>query len=331
MPRMLRLESGCSLDPPKWMRWLQSTGLLLLCLWSMNAQSLRAQDAVAPLPLADYQAKLLSWQRTLSHPDGAAQISAIQQEITAIRQIELPAGAVITVQPLLGVPGDATIDLVIAQTRLATLIDELTAAATDETAARLALLTTIFARAEFVTRDSLWDRFWRWLRNWLPEIRGNESSTGTLSPLFQWLGLAFIGVSAVLLIWLLSYWLQNLLGTFMGGVERRATDANGERPPTAAMARRTAHQLADAGSYREAVRHLYLSALLTLYERNLITYQPSDTNREVLTAIRDQPLLHQQLQPVIETFDDVWYGVHEPDRTSFDSYVAAVEKLEEAE
>ena len=84
----------------------------------------------------------------------------------------------------------------------------------------------------------------------------------------------------------------------------------------------------DVHSYRDAVRQLYLSALLSLHERNLITYQPSDTNREVLTAIRNQPHLYQQLQPVIATFDDVWYGVHEPDRTTFDSYVVAVEELE---
>jgi hypothetical protein len=51
----------------------------------------------------------------------------------------------------------------------------------------------------------------------------------------------------------------------------------------------------------------------------------------VLAAVRNQPLLHQQLQPVVETFDDIWYGVHEPDRTSFDHYVAAVEKLEEVQ
>ncbi len=296
----------------------------------MSASSTRAQDAIAPLPLADYQTQLVRWQTMLAQPDGATQTSAIQQEIAAIQQIELPAGAIITVQPLLGVPADETIDLATAQTRLRTLSDELTAAATDDTAARLVLLSNIFGRAEFVARDSLWDRFWRWLRSWLPEMRTNENSTGAISPLFQWLGWALIGVSAVLLIWLLSYWLQNLLGRFIGGAERRPTGTNGASPPTAAATRRAAHQLADAGSYREAVRQLYLSALLALYERELIAYQPSDTNREVLTAIRDQPILHQQLQPVIATFDDVWYGVHEPDRTSFDNYVAAVEKLEEA-
>jgi hypothetical protein len=143
-----------------------------------------------------------------------------------------------------------------------------------------------------------------------------------------WLGWGLIGVGAILLIWLFSYWLQSLFGSFVGGKERQPTESDDAFPPTAAAARASAHQLADAGSYRDAVRQLYLSAILALHERNLLTYQQSDTNREVLLAARHQPRLHQQLQPVVATFDDVWYGIHEPDRTAFDSYVSAVEKLE---
>lgn len=306
----------------------RSLPLLLLWLLTFTPAPMLAQSSGKPLPLARYLAEVATAEKLLAQPDGAARLRTVQQTFAAIRQVELPSGAIITPPPLLGDPAEEEIELATARLRLATIQDELAAAPDDETAARLLLLTAIFQRPEFVERDSLWQRFWRWLRSWLPTMESNESSAGASGVLFQWLGWALIGVGALLLIWLLSYWLQNLLGTLVGGVERRHSN-DMEMPQSAAAARTSAHKLADAGSYREAVRHLYLSALLTLHERNLLTYQPSDTNREVLTAVRNQPLLYQQLQPVIATFDDVWYGVHEPDRTSFDSYVVAVEKLEE--
>jgi len=289
-----------------------------------------AQTQVEAIPLSLYREKVAAYQDVLTQPDGAAQLATVQREVAAMRQVELPSGMVLTLQPLLGDPAEDVLDLPTAQARLATVLHELAAAPNDETAARLLLLTTIFQRSEFVARDSLWQRFWRWLRSWLPDIQTSEQGAGAGGALFQGVGWALIAVGALLLIWLLSYWLQNLLGSFVGGIERRQGQDKAEMPPSATAARSAAYRLADAGSYREAVRHLYLSALLRLHERNRLTYHPSDTNREVLTAVREQPQLHQQLQPVVETFDDVWYGIHEPDRTAFDNYVTAIEKLEEA-
>ena len=307
-------------------RWF--IGLLLMILYSAMPSLLEAQND-KPLTLAAYQQKLAVWQAALAHAREPSQVTAIQADIATIQQIILPSGLVITVHPLLGEPSKEPIDLVIARQRITTVLAELKAASKDQTAARLPLLTAIFQRAEFVEHDSLWSRFWRWLRSWLPRIEPNESSSAPIVPLAQWAGWALFGLGVLLLTWLLSYWLQNLLGGFVGGVERRATADESALPETAAAARTTAHKLADAGSYREAVRHLYLAALLALHERHVLTYQPSDTNREVLAAVSAQPRLHQQLQPVVETFDNVWYGVHEPDRTAFDQYAAAIEKLEE--
>lgn len=307
-------------------RWC--IGLLLLLFLSAAPSSLQAQSD-PPLTLATYQQKLETWQTALADAHEQSQVTTIQTEMAAIHQIVLPSGVIITVQPLLGEPDAQPVDLATARERITTVLAELKAASQDQTATRLQLLTAIFQRPEFVEHDSLWQRFWRWLRSWLPRFETNKNPSAPVAPLFQWVGWALFGLGALLLIWLLSYWLQNLLGSFMGGVERRTATAETALPETAAAARTSAHKLADAGSYREAVRHLYLAALLALHERNVLTYQPSDTNREVLAAVRAQPRLHQQLQPVVETFDNVWYGVHEPDRTAFDQYATAVEKLEE--
>lgn len=317
---------------PAWQR-----GILALCLLTLLSQAfflrLHAQTSTDPIPLALYQEKLVAWQAALDQTSDDATVTAIQAEMAAIRQVTLPSGAVITLQPLLGeAEAEAEeMDRTTAQRRLAIVADELAAASTDETAARLLLLTAIWQRPEFVQHDSLWQRFWRWLRSWLPAMENNNNAAPAAAPWFAWLGWGLIGVGAILLIWLFSYWLQSLFGSFVGGRERQPTASDGSIPPTAAAARANAHKLADAGSYRDAVRQLYLSAILALHERNLLTYQQSDTNREVLLAARNQPRLHQQLQPVVATFDDVWYGIHEPDRAAFDSYVSAVEKLEKLE
>lgn len=300
--------------------WVLTVGALL-------PMAVRAQDDA--ITLAAYQEKVASWQAALAESADETQVVAIQQEAAAIRRVALPSGAVVTLQPLLGEPAAKAIDRSVAQARLAVVQRELAAATNDDTAARLRLLQEILGRREFVEQDSLWDRFWRWVRSWLPQFESREGGATSISPLLQVVGWGLLGLGAVLLIWLLSYWLQTLLGRFMGGVERRSDGDDQAIPQSASEARTAAHRLANAGSYRDAVRQLYLSALLSLHERDLITYQASDTNREVLTAVRNQPHLYQQLQPVVATFDDVWYGVHEPDRTTFDTYVVAVEQLEE--
>lgn len=303
--------------------------LLLLLLCSAALPSLHAQSE-QPLTLAAYRQKLVAWQAALADARKPSEVVAIQADMATIQQLVLPGGTVITLHPLLGEAGKAPVDLAIARQRVATMLAELNAAPQDQTAVRLQSLAAIFQRAEFVEHDSLWQRFWRWLRSWLPRVETNRSSTAApLAPLSQWLGWALFGVGVLLLIWLLSYWLQNLLGRFVGDGERRAPTDETAIPETAAAARTSAYKLADAGSYREAVRHLYLAALLALHERHVLIYHSSDTNREVLAAVRAQPRLHHQLQPVVETFDNVWYGIHEPDRTAFDQYAAAVEKLEE--
>lgn len=299
----------------------------LLVFMTLLPVGLQAQADEA-ITLAVYQEKVAGWQAALAKADDNTQVAAIQKEAAAIRQVALPSGKVIAIQPLLGDPAEEPSDRAVAQARLAVVQRELAAAANDETATRLLLLQEILGRGDFVEQDSLWDRFWRWVRSWLPQVESREGGATSISPLLQVIGWGLLVVGAVLLIFLLSYWLQTLLGRFMGGVERRGERDAHALPQTADEARSAAHRLANAGSYRDAVRQLYLSALLSLHEQNLITYQPSDTNREVLTAVRNQPQIYQQLQPVVATFDDVWYGVHEPDRATFDRYVAAVEQLE---
>ncbi|MCX6047051.1 MAG: DUF4129 domain-containing protein, partial [Chloroflexi bacterium] len=254
-------------------------------------------------------------------------VTAVQQELAAIKTVHLPSGQLVILQPLLGVAGTKSLTPTLALTRVQLVLDQLNAAANDNTANRLALLNEILAQPEFNRPLSLWDRFWQWLRSFLPDLDASPvgRGTGTMVRLIVW---AIAGIGGILVIFLLSYWLQGLLGNFVTDFEARRRLASGEELPlTATAARQQATTLAAAGNYRDAVRQLYLSALLALEERNLLTYDRSLTNREVLAQLRHQSNVQNHLQPVVETFDNVWYGIQEPDQATFTNYEREIDQL----
>ena len=85
---------------------------------------------------------------------------------------------------------------------------------------------------------------------------------------------------------------------------------------------------AAGGDYRNAVRNLYLAALLTLEQNGLVPLDRSLTNREVLRRIPPSHPVAGRMQPVVETFDEVWYGVHEPDDQTYRQYTQEIDALE---
>lgn len=314
-----------------WQLWHWLPLLALLCGLYGGARAAKQNET--PLDLAIYLARLRDAQAQLAAKPTTTTLHTVQTKLNAIKSVALPGGETLVVQPLLASATDTPLTVAETQTRLTLLVDQLSAAPGDDTTARLAVLATILQRPAFVGQESLWDRFWRWLRQWLPDLFSEQESASGTSWLGTWatvLGWVILGIAAVLLILLLSLWLQNLLAGFVQSDADRAVGAAVDaEPQTAAQARQQAQQLAGAGSFREAVRRMYLAALLTLHERNLLHYDRSNTNREVLATVRNQPALHAQLQPLVETFDDVWYGIQEPDRATFDRYVQAVKVLEE--
>ncbi|MCB8965346.1 MAG: DUF4129 domain-containing protein [Ardenticatenaceae bacterium] len=101
-----------------------------------------------------------------------------------------------------------------------------------------------------------------------------------------------------------------------------------EEVETADEALDLAGQLANAGQYREAVRHLFLAALLTLAENRAITLDQSLTNHELLIEARRHPALAHALQPVVYTFDRVWYGYQPLTPADYETAVQQIAHLE---
>lgn len=318
----------------------------LAILYSSIVLPLAAQTPDQTLTLPEYRAELSAAIDELEATPAdqiLPTIERIQQQLATITHVTYASGEVVTLDPLLedleldakaqleAQDGEAANGLrTVTLARLRATIAQIDAAPRDNTAARLALLDEILARPEFNRPLSLWERFWQWfervLAEWLPD-RPAAGNAGWLALLLRALPWIITTIIVAVVIWLLSYWLQRVLGSFVA--DARATGNNGDDqlPATAAEARQQARAAAEAGHYRDAVRRLYLAALLQLSEHGLITYERSLTNREVLVRVPDNSPVRRHLEPVVATFDQVWYGVREPDQTTFTAYEREIDTL----
>jgi hypothetical protein len=95
-------------------------------------------------------------------------------------------------------------------------------------------------------------------------------------------------------------------GTLAAEGELAASRPTG--PPSAQAELDRARALASEGNLRGALHHHYLAALRRLDERELLSFHGSLTNRELLPGARSNPGLAATLQPLVETFDRLWYG-----------------------
>ena len=208
--------------------------------------------------------------------------------------------------------------------RLGLIRDQLALSEGDDTARRLDKLREVLARRAFQDPPSLWERLYRWFVNMLPE----PSSNPAVSLVVRLAGVVVMFGGAAVLLALVGRWLVGLWRSMVREAElRRSGDSF--VPPSALAARRQAVALAAAGDYREAVRQLYLAALLRLEEAGLFAFDRSLTNLEVLGRLAAQPALVAQLVPIVATYDDVWYGVHEPDASTFAAYTERIDRLEQ--
>ncbi|NDJ60709.1 MAG: DUF4129 domain-containing protein [Chloroflexi bacterium] len=99
-------------------------------------------------------------------------------------------------------------------------------------------------------------------------------------------------------------------------------------PITSEDAQARASASATVQDYRAAIRYLYLSSLLLLDERNIIHYDPAQTNTEHLRQLRDQPQLYDLLRRIVETFDYVWYGFSPIDEQGYTQFRQNIQQLE---
>ncbi len=249
--------------------------------------------------------------------------------LTTVSAVRLSDGTVIPVdhtwlQDALSSP---TPDFSLIAARLGALIDAAAlppSSAPADALARLERLLTAppFDRSAPETPQWLID-FFEWLA-WLIEtfLRPVEAAPPAATNMVAWV-IMLIGV--VLLLAVILYLLVNLRRGIVD--DARIAADNDDPVPTASEAFDQASALARDGDYRAAVRSLYLSALLWLDEQNLLRYDRALTNREYLERAQRNPALLARLTPVIETFDQVWYGHTPVDASAFVAYRQQIEAL----
>ncbi len=183
-------------------------------------------------------------------------------------------------------------------------------------------LDHILARPEFRPAAPSWqERLLQWLSERFPSLDGvpGGESVGRL------LGWLIVGASALIILAVLLSFLRGLRHNLDG--EEPAAPLPGDVPRRAAEAQAQASEAAGAGNFREAMRLLYLAALLHLDESGLIRFDRALTNREVLASVADNPSLRPLLAPVVAQFDQVWYG-HAPfGQAEFERVREQIERL----
>lgn len=244
------------------------------------------------------------------------------------RQVQLPSGELATVDNRWLSEALAAADpntRAIAE-RLGALIDAQAVGASVDPAVATSTLDDILSRPPFDQPDSEPPGWLADLINWLleqlgrvagPAIQGGAAGGNAIS----W-GFAVVGIVLILVV--IFFWVRGLRRL---KVAELAAQEDPEATLTSAEAVQQASGLARDGDYRRAVRYLYLASLIWLDERGAMRYERTLTNREHLARLADQPHLREQLRPVVDTFDRVWYGSEQLDAESFAAYEQQVRAL----
>lgn len=189
----------------------------------------------------------------------------------------------------------------------------------------LELLEEILERPEFQweeERETLLQRLWMWLArrlfNLIPDVAPSGRIVSTV--------LAALGGAALLSV--LGYIVLRIRRQVKENVEfEPLSDESQWRDADHALA--DAQSVAEQGDYRLALRYLYLSSLLSLHERGLITYDRTRTNLEYLQSVKHRPQLAETLGKIVEVFDRSWYGLRAPDYETYKQFIGYVQTLRE--
>jgi hypothetical protein len=277
----------------------------------------------APAGAADldsYRASLESASESLgrSDPDVEAALSALR----GVEPVTLDDGTTVTPDLTLVVEAleDEPPDVAAAQAGIESILSALdlaeAGAIVNPDIAR-STLDEVLARDEFQPEPeddgsrSLWVRFFDRVNSaidsffgWLDRIiggQGGEGSPGSVA-------LALVGV--LVIVGIVAFAVRSVREAMTPGVTRLADVRSAEAHYTSAEARAEAERLFAAGESRAAFRLLYLATLIRWEEAGRLRFDRSLTNREVVArvTIQGDASLLEQLTPLVDRFDRVWYG-----------------------
>lgn len=199
-----------------------------------------------------------------------------------------------------------------------------------QTPEELRELRDILAQNEFQWQTSKPAPWQKWLQDlldkiskFLDQLSGN-SQVRLSASLLNYL---LFGLGALILAAVLAFTWINVRRFLVAEITLEAAGNIEEENLTADTAMQKAQDLSADGDYRQAVRYLYLSALLLLDEHGLLRYDRSRTNREYLHSVAHLPAIANDLHFVVEVFDRVWYGYQPLEQADFEHYAEQVARL----
>ena len=138
---------------------------------------------------------------------------------------------------------------------------------------------------------------------------------------------ALLWLGCLILIGLTFFFIQQIRRNLVVEVGDKATESEMDNVTTAQAALTQSEVAATSHSFRDALRFLYLSAIFHLQERGILTYDKSLTNLEYLHTLQAHAELQEALRPVIQVFDDVWYGYKPCNADTIANYRELLQKV----
>ncbi|HUN23027.1 MAG TPA: DUF4129 domain-containing protein [Anaerolineales bacterium] len=301
----------------RWAVWLILCGLLFGNFKQAQAQTPPIQRTANEILLLIAQTQ--TWLAQSPLPDVQAQ--PFLADWRATRSVRLPDGTALVVDftPLVSALTAVTPDSQAIQAYLEKLSQ---AVQQPSKADALNQLQEILQKPEFTyypSTDSQNGReFWERVAGFISMILHPFFEFGVRNPLLM-RGL-LIGLGIGVVVGVLSY-----VGYLLAKNSTTSTTLSPEEAIergllSGVQASQQAQTFMEAGDMRQAVRYLYLSALLFLQERDFLRFDRSLTNREYLNLVRHSPELFQRLSAVVSVFDRVWYGYETLSNEDFAQY-----------
>ena len=286
--------------------------------------------AQAPTSFAEYQRALAE---TLDLIDRAAQAAPDARQplldqaastLTAVRLVQGPDGVPVPVNndTLAETVHGAAQDPAHARAGVQALRDSLADPPRAADPAARARLRALLSQPPYATPsdDSVNAQLQRTLSEWLDEVL-SRTADGIYDQR-RWFVLGGVMLVALVLVFVLRSLRRNAAAESV-----RPDTAEAEGGATAEEAFTRAQALIAAQDYRGAVRQMYLGALRRLDERGLLRYDRALTNREYLQMLQDART-RAALQPIVETFDRVWYGFETISPQEFQTYTSEVDVVQ---
>ena len=304
-------------------------GLLIAAVLMVFAGPAAAQQS--PVPAAEYWNLIESIENALVEDETAAgdKLAPLIEDLDSIHSVQMTDGSVLPVDhayliTLLKddpIPFDRIRSILASAQNLRNTVPRQTFTEQD-----LARVAEILSGSEFQWDETpnplleLWSRlqeaFLRFVSRFIPNLRLSESVLSS--------GLGVLLGFVLLLIFAFIY--RSTVKNITREAEMKPS-ASGPRRWTPDEALEQARRLSSAGNRRDAVRYLFLAALLSLEKRGLIRTDRSRTNQEVLDSLSDYPNIQAQLHGLILVFDRVWYGHHPLDDEAFSAFEFIVNRL----